>query len=700
MPLPLVDSNVWFAVPPEIFLAKTYPSASLIAVDLSSPQPQRPIMDPVSTTASIITLLGATGGTIKVLYNTLHAIVGAPREIRMQSKTLESFCLTITSLTQVCETLPDNFPLHVNLCGIEEFINEAKKMENRLKTKAARVQCSNIGKLHESCKWLLFDRQLEKFFNSLEHWNIILSQALWVVQITFSKQILGHTSSLVATKPPTAPGFAPAAQVAAPPLNIPNPVLPNAALLRTSPARKRLPISLENFSEPVGILSNHRYWLNFPFSSLAVRGGRVITKRWSSSGHEIHTTLSQLKGYSCSFVLLLHLFSHWSLTLNLSGYQIPTSTSSLNIRFTIQLRRVFPLTSSCVSAVERGDVLFLQQQLSSGDLKLSDCAPGGYSLLHFAAYQNQPSVVTMLLNAGLDVNVRNDRGEIPLHLICQRGGSYECARRLLDNGADLFLQDVEGRSPLHHFYNGVIEQILLRYRDEIDPWMQDGRGRTLLHWAAWSRRSSHQILPSLHQDHGESTCLDIKDAEGKSMLHYAVRRGNLDLVTFLFNNPNASTLAMPDFSGRTLLHYATESGRTETITYLLNKGFSLNSVDNDGRTVLHHAAKRGNLAASQHLIALSTIDQLAYEDHYGLTSLQLAQRYNSYSIIEYFESLGQVSDWNEERALASAKMYPISRQLVQRIVKFLLVPLLGSIVYLCINTQHLAFGHIIWRRSG
>lgn len=141
-------------------------------------------MDPVSTTASVVTLLGATGGTIKVIYNAISAIVDAPHEIRMQSKSLESFCSTITSLIHVCEQLPEEFPINLNLCGIEEFIDNAKSLEAKLKAKDARIRSGNIGRVREGCRWLLFDRQLKRFFDSLEHWNIVLCQGLWVTQMS------------------------------------------------------------------------------------------------------------------------------------------------------------------------------------------------------------------------------------------------------------------------------------------------------------------------------------------------------------------------------------------------------------------------------------------------------------------------------------------------------------------------------------
>jgi hypothetical protein len=134
-------------------------------------------MDPVSTVASIITLLGATGGTIKVVYDTINTFADAPREIKAQRNSLESFCLAIDNLKQVCEQIPSEFPLKLDLCGIEELIEEARSLERKLKVKSVRVAANKSGRVREGCKWLLFDQQSKKFFKSLDTWNIILSQA-------------------------------------------------------------------------------------------------------------------------------------------------------------------------------------------------------------------------------------------------------------------------------------------------------------------------------------------------------------------------------------------------------------------------------------------------------------------------------------------------------------------------------------------
>ena len=262
----------------------------------------------------------------------------------------------------------------------------------------------------------------------------------------------------------------------------------------------------------------------------------------------------------------------------------------------------------------------------------------------------------MLINEGLEADVRNDCGQYvllssvispllilnrtPLHIAVQQGTNFECARLLLDNGADAFQQDNEGRSALHYFYNDVVRQILLYYADGIDPWMQDRRGLTVLHWVSWSSRSSHRALVSFPHKSGERSSYGVKDIYGRSMLHYAVKRGNADLIGFLLASPDAAAMSMPDLAGETLLHHATESGRPDTINVMLERGIDLDVTDSQGRTVLHHAAMRGNLVAAQRLIELGATHQLSYKDHNDQTPADLACQYASESVQHFFETLG------------------------------------------------------------
>lgn len=68
-----------------------------------------------------------------------------------------------------------------------------------------------------------------------------------------------------------------------------------------------------------------------------------------------------------------------------------------------------------------------------------------YSCLHFAARNNNPALVDLLLAHGAPVNQQTSRGVTPLFTACEQGHT-EVARKLLDAGADPHMARDDGAS--------------------------------------------------------------------------------------------------------------------------------------------------------------------------------------------------------------------------------------------------------------
>jgi ankyrin repeat protein len=472
---------------------------------------------------------------------------------------------------------------------------------------------------------------------------------------------------------------------------------------QTSYAQKRQAAVLSRMSEPVGMILVHRYHRDLAVVGFKLNGGRVILKRWSKTGEESKSTLPRSEGYSCSLVFMSPRITRWSLVVSFSMYQAPTWPSSWNSRWNFRFRRTIPDGSSCYEAIKRGDLRTLQHHLSSGELRLTDSTSDGQSLLHvsilclrnkFIARLNMVAVACGVPLPTVNCNLSFERRggcqyskrpwevsstdshftafskicRTPLHLTTRESflnqtpskydDIYECARRLLDNGADIMQQDMDSRSPSHFFYTHVSMKILLNYREDIDFWMQDRAGMTILHWIAWNQQSTLSILPHSHQNTSGFSCLEIKDATGRSMLHFAARQGNLDFVTFLLTSPYATTMSMPDNDGRSLLHYAVQYGSLDVIDLLLDANFRIDAVDARGRTVLHEAADWESLPAVRRLIERGASYLLAYKDWNGRTPLEVAQQNigifwmpEPEKMVEYLQSLMQERNVGETTEL-------------------------------------------------
>lgn len=72
--------------------------------------------------------------------------------------------------------------------------------------------------------------------------------------------------------------------------------------------------------------------------------------------------------------------------------------------------------------------------------------PLGSTPLHLAATNADPAVLKLLIEAGADVNARDDERATPLHMAAYAGRPAH-ARLLLEAGADVNATTVHGRTP-------------------------------------------------------------------------------------------------------------------------------------------------------------------------------------------------------------------------------------------------------------
>jgi hypothetical protein len=145
-----------------------------------------------------------------------------------------------------------------------------------------------------------------------------------------------------------------------------------------------------------------------------------------------------------------------------------------------------------------------------------------------------------------------------------------------------------------------------------------------IHHAARSRMFAKRLLfpkelPHYHSDIHASCLLGIKDwveeilksrnfftyiytrappqrvdRTGCTPLHYAVYRGNLDIVAMLLEE--WADVNATDVNGWTCLHWATFEAREDCVAFLLAHKADVNAKDRDGMTALHWAAYRGHTA--------------------------------------------------------------------------------------------------------
>lgn len=276
-------------------------------------------------------------------------------------------------------------------------------------------------------------------------------------------------------------------------------------------------------------------------------------------------------------------------------------------------------------------------------------------------------MVKFLLQEGARVNAMNDFGErackfppiykslslisairrTPLHLAIALFKNYNVSRTLLENGGDLHNRNADRKTPLHTFPSQFSEQILRCHKFLLEFSARDHRGMSLLHYLAWSSKTSTEIFMRYH----ERSSLDLRtvDAEGRSMLHLAAQRGNVSVADCLVYAAKDSNINHGNSRGRTVLHYGAESKRAcDTITALMQHRGDIWARDCHERSALHHAAKLGNLRAVEALLALGMADELRAADCFRMNPLKIAGYHKAHAVLTFLSEIDSCWDGGKE----------------------------------------------------
>ncbi|XP_072493226.1 uncharacterized protein [Notamacropus eugenii] len=224
-------------------------------------------------------------------------------------------------------------------------------------------------------------------------------------------------------------------------------------------------------------------------------------------------------------------------------------------------------------AASFGDVARVQHLLLLGQAHVDDLDKEKRTPLHLASANGHPDVVSLLVERKCKINLRDKNYQTSLMkaVQCQQ---EECARILLDYGADPALMDTHDNTALHYAASGLNTAIA---------------AKLLRHTIDMEAKNKVEVYLLCEKIFSEIKCVN---QEGCTPLLLAVKENNRDMVDlFLKNGANVNT---SDRLDRTALMIAARCKPTGVVSLLLQYDIDLSCRDAFGQTAEEHAAFSGH----------------------------------------------------------------------------------------------------------
>lgn len=207
--------------------------------------------------------------------------------------------------------------------------------------------------------------------------------------------------------------------------------------------------------------------------------------------------------------------------------------------------------------------------------------------------KNNTTLVKFLLDNGIDVNSKDNKGNTLLHIACENGQS-SMIDELNNYLPNVDLQNNDGNTPLHlavlnNNLNCVQKMITLNANKEI----KNNRKKTPL---TFSIEKDFKPIYDYLVSNGSQVTSD--DSWGSSILHHAAKNGNKDLLISYIsaNSDNKYTLLNKrDRNGNTPLYIAVYNNQLEFVKELITQGANVNIYNYTITYPLHVAVLKGNL---------------------------------------------------------------------------------------------------------
>lgn len=257
------------------------------------------------------------------------------------------------------------------------------------------------------------------------------------------------------------------------------------------------------------------------------------------------------------------------------------------------------------------------------DANCEACSRTRETALHLAVAS--PKAVKALLEFKANPDAANLFRQTPLH-IATRGKWHESAEHLLISGADIDIQDDDGKPSLYHAINQNDLKMVKLFFEKRPDYKDEDRMHSTLNWAV--KCSALDVLKFMLNLSPESVNKRYK--KGCTALHKAARFASLEVLIFLLES--RAELDSLNHLKKTPLHVAASAGQVQNMRELIRRGAKVDQADGAGKSSLHIAAEGKNVEVVDVLLeARATVNK---QDKHQKTPLYLAAFLGRAEIVE------------------------------------------------------------------
>jgi hypothetical protein len=252
-----------------------------------------------------------------------------------------------------------------------------------------------------------------------------------------------------------------------------------------------------------------------------------------------------------------------------------------------------PAGWALVNAIKTNDTTTASSLISSGSVNLN-ISPWP---LHFAARYGRVAIMTMLLDAGADINAVDNIQRTACHIaiLCDQ---FDALKFLVERGASLGVVDSYGHS--------LLSSVAQYVKDERFVLLLLDAGAPLDHVPSYGLMALVKSVAVFNRLMASNVDFDtMRDKNGATLCHYVSRNVTCeDDLRFLVNVCGKDAIHAVDSDGRTPLHRASLKGNESAVRVLVELGAEIDRQDNWGRSALINAADSSRPSCVELLVAL------------------------------------------------------------------------------------------------